>query len=83
MEKALYTLCAYNKDRGVYDDLGGRETLDVVKKVAKALYPCVLNGRLRDDTGEAYDWLCVEFPDGNTYHIDEQGDVHMYNLREC
>ena len=83
MEKALYTLCAYNKDRDVYDDLVGRETLDVVKKVSKALYPCVLNGRLRDDTGEAYDWLCVEFPDGNTYHIDEQGDVHMYNLREC
>lgn len=77
MKKALYTLCAYNKDRDVYDNIGERETLNVVKKVAKSLYPCVFNGQLRDDTGEPYDWLCVEFPDGNTYYIDKEGEVHV------
>lgn len=77
MDRTLYALYAYNKDRDVYDELGKRETLNVAGKVAKALYPCILNGRLRDDVGEPYDWLCVGFPDGNVHYIDEQGEIHV------
>lgn len=55
----MYTLVGYNKDRNTFSDLCNFNSINEIQKISSFCKKMLENDSLRDETGEAFDWLEV------------------------
>lgn len=55
----MYALVGYNKDRDTFSILCYFNSINEIQKIVSFCRKLLENGSLRDETGEAFDWLEV------------------------